>query len=48
MPMAPATVFSMCLWVPYTATVSDPAAYRADVLGMVKVAQRDMLAQVKP
>jgi hypothetical protein len=32
----------------YTATVSDPAAYRADVVGMVKVAQRDMLTLVKP
>jgi hypothetical protein len=32
----------------YIATVSDPAAYQAEVLGMAKLAQRDMLALVKP
>ena len=28
----------------YTATISDPAAYRDDVVGMVNVAQRDMVS----
>ncbi len=32
----------------FNAKVSDPVAYRAEVVGMVKVAQRDMLALVKP
>jgi len=32
----------------FIATVSDPAAYRAEVVGMAKLAQRDMLALVKP
>jgi hypothetical protein len=31
----------------YTATISDAAAYHEEVVGMVKVAQRDMLALVK-
>jgi hypothetical protein len=31
----------------FTATVSDPVAYRAGVVGMAKVAQRDMLSLVK-
>jgi hypothetical protein len=31
----------------FIATVSDPAAYKAEVLGMAKLAQRDMLALVK-
>ncbi len=31
----------------YTASISDPAAYHEEVVGMVKVAQRDMLALVK-
>jgi hypothetical protein len=31
----------------YTATISDAAAYRDDVVGMVNVAQRDMLNLVK-
>ena len=31
----------------YTASVSDPAAYRAEVVGMVKAAQGSMLALVK-
>ncbi|MEI6736953.1 MAG: hypothetical protein WCL29_00575 [Pseudomonadota bacterium] len=31
----------------YIATVSDASAYRAEVVGMVKVAQRDMLTMVK-
>jgi hypothetical protein len=31
----------------FTATVSDPVAYRAEVVGMAKVAQRDMLSLVK-
>ena len=32
----------------YIASISDPAAYHADVVAMVKVAQRDMLNLVKP
>ena len=32
----------------FNAKVSDPVAYRAEVVGMVKVAQRDMLTLVKP
>ncbi len=31
----------------FIATIADPAAYRAEVLGMVKMAQRDMLVLVK-
>jgi hypothetical protein len=31
----------------YTASISDAAAYREEVVGMVKVAQRDMLGLVK-
>ena len=31
----------------FNAKVSDPVAYRAEVVGMVKVAQRDMLTLVK-
>ncbi len=31
----------------FTASISDPAAYRAEVVGMVKQAQRDMLVLVK-
>ena len=31
----------------YTATISDAAAYREEVVGMVKVAQRDMMGLVK-
>lgn len=31
----------------FVATVSDPMAYRAEVVGMAKLAQRDMLALVK-
>lgn len=31
----------------FTASISDPAAYRAEVVGMVKQAQRDMLNLVK-
>lgn len=31
----------------FVATVSDPVAYRAEVVGMAKLAQRDMLALVK-
>ena len=31
----------------FTATVNDAASYRADVLGMLKAAQRDMLGMVK-
>ena len=31
----------------YLATVSDPDAYRQEVLGMITTAQRDMLALVK-
>jgi hypothetical protein len=31
----------------FTASIGDPAAYRAEVVGMVKVAQRDMLSLVK-
>jgi len=31
----------------FTASIGDPAAYRAEVVGMLKVAQRDMLALVK-
>jgi hypothetical protein len=31
----------------FVATIADPAAYRAEVLGMVKMAQRDMLVMVK-
>ena len=31
----------------FTATISDPAAYRTEVVSMVKLAQRDMLAMVK-
>jgi hypothetical protein len=32
----------------YIATVSDPATYQAEVLAMARLAQRDMLALVKP
>ena len=32
----------------FTATITDPAAYRAEVVGMVKAAQRDMLSLLKP
>jgi hypothetical protein len=32
----------------YIASISDAAAYKAEVLGMAKMAQRDMLALVKP
>lgn len=32
----------------YTASISEPAAYSAELLGMVKVAQHDMLVLVKP
>lgn len=32
----------------FIASVLDPAAYRAEVVGMAKLAQRDMLALVKP
>jgi hypothetical protein len=31
----------------YVATISDPAAYRAEVLGMATIAQREMLVLVK-
>lgn len=31
----------------FTASIGDPAAYRAEVIGMLTVAQRDMLALVK-
>lgn len=31
----------------YTASISDPAAYKAEVVSMVKAAQRDMLTLVK-
>jgi hypothetical protein len=31
----------------FTATISDPAAYREDVVGMMKVADRDMVALVR-
>ena len=31
----------------FTATISDPAAYRAEVVGMATTAQRDMLTLVK-
>jgi len=31
----------------YTASISDAAAYREEVVGMAKVAQRDMLGLVK-
>jgi hypothetical protein len=31
----------------FTASIADPAAYRAEVVGMVKQAQRDMLVLVK-
>jgi hypothetical protein len=31
----------------FTASISDPATYRAEVVGMVKQAQRDMLVLVK-
>ena len=32
----------------FIASISDPAAYRAEVVGMAKMAQRDMLALIKP
>lgn len=32
----------------FTATISDPVAYRAEVVGMVKAAQREMLNVLKP